>query len=499
MHTIMPVLVVISFVLTLTACETKIETSPTLPIPVVYEFTKVQTATEIFLTATSTTTPQLVPTVIEPLNGKQTLYEIDILLNFYNQLATVSQTTTYTNKTTSEIPEILFIVPPLAYPGSFSLTNLLDSSDETITKYIWEGSNLRIPLAMPLQPNEQVTFKMNYDLRLPAREGTFGLSGRQINLANWYPFIPPFEETSGWIADKMHVVNSFIVGEHLTYEISDFMVNLRFTDRRENMKIAAPTPLSESNGVLHYELPLARTFAMSISDVYVLEELTKDNITIQVYTFIGNEANAGATADLAAKSIALFSQIYSPYPRELFTVVEGEFEHNMEYDGIVFISNGVIQFHNGTSKTNLTMLIPHETSHQWFFSLVGNNQAQEPWLDEAFATYSEALFYQMYYPENLQWWWDNRVDFYDPQGFVNETIYFPNGYVPYRNAIYLQGARFFQRLRDVIGDDAYFAFLKDYVKKHSYKIATGQDFFATLAEHTQADISPVLSDYFKNP
>lgn len=490
------ILIVVLICLMLAACKPMPTTTATLPNPIINELTEAQTTPTLEPTVIPTVEPT--PTPVPPLDGQQTRYVIDMIMNFYNHYASISQNITYTNKTTVAIPEILFIIPPLAYPGSFNLTSLSDGSDKMITNYTWEESNLRIPLASPLQPDEIITFKMSYSLNFPPREGTFGLAGRQINLANWYPFIPPYDENSGWIAEKMHVVNSFIVGEHLVYEISDIVVNLRFTDRRENMEVAAPAPLTESNGVLHYELPLARTFAMSISDVYVLEELIKDDLIIQVYTFIGNETNAAATAEIAAQSIALFSDIYGPYTRQHLTIVEGEFEHNMEYDGLVFISNGVIQFHNGTPKTNLTMLIPHETSHQWFFSLVGNNQAQEPWLDEAFATYSEALYYQMYHPEYLQWWWDNRIDFYDPQGFVNDTIYFPNGYVPYRNAIYLQGARFMQRLRDLIGDDAYFAFLKDYVSSYAYKIAASVDFFATLSKHSQADISPILAEFFRN-
>jgi hypothetical protein len=34
----------------------------------------------------------------------------------------------------------------------------------------------------------------------------------------------------------------------------------------------------------------------------------------------------------------------------------------------------------------------HELGHQWFYSLVGNNQARAPWLDEALATWAQARF-----------------------------------------------------------------------------------------------------------
>ena len=33
---------------------------------------------------------------------------------------------------------------------------------------------------------------------------------------------------------------------------------------------------------------------------------------------------------------------------------------------------------------------PHETAHQWFYSLVGNDQARDPWIDEGLATWAEA-------------------------------------------------------------------------------------------------------------
>jgi len=168
----------------------------------------------------------------------------------------------------------------------------------------------------------------------------------------------------------------------------------------------------------------------------------------------------------------------------------------MEYDGMTFISNGIIQFYDGTPKTNLAMITPHETSHQWFFALVGNDAAMEPWLDEALATYSELLFYERYYPDFLDWWWFSRVFYYEPSGYVNSSIYFAGGHNPYRDAVYLRGALFMQKMRESIGDDAFFAFIKDYTENHAYQIATASDFFETLSTHSDVDLSPILAEYF---
>ena len=40
------------------------------------------------------------------------------------------------------------------------------------------------------------------------------------------------------------------------------------------------------------------------------------------------------------------------------------------------------------------VLIPHETAHQWFYSLVGNDQSRDPWLSEGLATWARTV------PEN---------------------------------------------------------------------------------------------------
>jgi aminopeptidase N len=182
----------------------------------------------------------------------------------------------------------------------------------------------------------------------------------------------------------------------------------------------------------------------------------------------------------------------------MISIVAADFLHNMEMDGMVMISYGVFDFYNKTPKTNLTILTPHEISHQWFYSMVGNDQAKEPWLDEALATYHEVLYYQTYQPDLVQWWWNNRIDGFAPKGYVNSDIYVTGGYPAYRDAVYLRGAQFLQELRDLIGDEAFFAALKDYALTNTYKLASGEDFFAAIARHSQQDLSPLLAKYFRN-
>ena len=52
----------------------------------------------------------------------------------------------------------------------------------------------------------------------------------------------------------------------------------------------------------------------------------------------------------------------------------------------------------------LVRFIVHELGHQWWYGAVGNDQAYEPWVDEALARYGETLYYERLHPSHLGWW-----------------------------------------------------------------------------------------------
>jgi aminopeptidase N len=168
----------------------------------------------------------------------------------------------------------------------------------------------------------------------------------------------------------------------------------------------------------------------------------------------------------------------------------------MEYDGLVFLSHAFYDFYTGDPMSNLTIIAAHEVAHQWFYGLVGNDQALEPWLDEALSTFSEVYFYEQAYPELVDWWWENRITFHDPQGWVDSTIYEPSGFYPYRDAVYLRGAMFLGDLRQIMGDEAFLSFLRDYLTQYRSRQVTGDDFFNLLSTHTSTDISSLIANYF---
>jgi aminopeptidase N len=108
------------------------------------------------------------------------------------------------------------------------------------------------------------------------------------------------------------------------------------------------------------------------------------------------------------------------------------------------------------------------------------------------------LFFEKVEPEALDWWWQIRVNYYEPGGYVNRTIYEPGGYNAYLSSVYLNGAVFMEELRALIGEGAFFAFLQDYAAARADTLTTADDFFSLLQQHTSQDLTPLLDRYFQD-
>lgn len=458
-------------------------------------------------TLTATLPPTLTPSEV-PSNGipspvttspstqiARPFYTIYATINYDAHTVEVDQSIAYPNQTGVPLNDLVLAVEPMLYNKAFYLTKLSVNGSAS-TNYSLVSHRLTIPLSVPLQPNGQVTVVLEYNLNIPVKQkaNTFGWLSYQTNLTDWYPFIVPYDSYTGWI------LHDFMPwGEHLVYDSSDFDVNLRFTDPSSAPIIAAPS-LAESNGEwTRYRLNGARTFVLSMSRQFLVSESAVGTVPVRSYYFAGHEAAGVKMSFVETQVLGLFSPLFAPYPYPVLNVVELEYNDGQEYDGLCFLSSGFYDAYDGTSQGNLVVLGVHEMAHNWWFGLVGNDQATEPWLDESMALYSERIFFEYNNPSLVDWWWQWRVNYFGPYGYVDQSIYEFNSFDEYVDAVYRNGATFLEDLRARIGDQAFYAFLKDYAAQMSYRRATAADFFRILRQHTSKDFSDLIAEYFQNP
>jgi hypothetical protein len=427
-------------------------------------------------------------------------YKISVNMDYGRHHLAVSEQINYTNRSGEPIPNLLLIVEPSRYPATFHLKALTWGDGQAVSSYTTEIGFIHLPLSNPLPPGERVSLTISYELDLPSPDPTyygrpvpFGYSANQTNLVDWYPYLPPYQAGQGWLA---HQAGAF--GEYLVYEDADFEVDLHLSGSSLPLTVAASAPAEPTSDGYRYQFSSARNFAWSVSDQYQVLTAQVGDVTILGYAFPIHATAGAAALQATLEALQVYDKVFSPYPHQTLSLVEADFLDGMEYDGLFFLSKGFYNLYAGTPGEYLIAIAAHETSHQWWYGLVGSDQALEPWLDEALATYSERIYYENTHPEALDWWWAYRVNYYQPAGWVDGSIYNPQGYRAYRDAIYLNGALFLEQLRQQMGDQAFFAFLRDYLAHYSQRIATGADFFNLLKQHTSSDLSGLIAKYFQH-
>ncbi len=448
--------------------------------------------------ATSTEEASPTPTP-EPLRRPQ--YHISADLDYPNQRVMVDERILIGNPAGKILDEITLVVPPNNWWGAFSLQDI--TVDQVpLAEYSLNGVQLNLVLDDPgWHPDETLEIRMQFTLNLPKQNdrpgygpSPFGYTSLQTNLVDWYPMVPPYQEDVGWL-----IHDPWIFGEYLVYPAADFEVTL--TLGTPGLKVAASAAPETEGDPIHYSLSAARNFVFSISPVYQVLEEELQGVMVYGYFFPGYQVAGQAAFETTIQALNLYQDLYGLYQQTSISMVQADFYHGMEYEGLYFQSRGFFDTYNGTEKNYLVTISAHETAHQWWYGQVANDQALEPWLDEALCTFSELAFYENQYPESVDWWWYTRVNYYQPSGRIDRSIYgfqeYVDQYLNYRNATYLQGAKFVAALKEQMGDEEFYLFLQQYGDQYRDQIATREDFFGLLEQFLDLDELPWLGEYFQ--
>ena len=428
-------------------------------------------------------------------------YQIIAELDYYTHQVFVEENILIPHPAQVPLMEILLVVPPNDWLNVFTIQSINWQGDIPVEGYSLDRVRLTIPLEQPWLPGEIKELSIQYKLEIPiqnARAGygpsPFGYTARQINLVDWYPMVPPYQEDGGWV-----VHDPWIFGEYLVYPVANFEVSLELVNSPDLVVAASSIAVQDENKLL-YTLEQGRNFVFSISPDYQVLEQEVNGTTVYGYVFPPYMIPGKAAFDTTVEALTLFSEYFGPYNQSTLSMVQADFDHGMEYEGLYFQSRSFFDLYNGSEQSYLISIAAHETAHQWWYGQVANDQALEPWLDESFCTFSELLYYENLYPDSVSWWWAYRVNYYQPHGVINRSIYdfreFTNQYLEYRNATYLQGAKFLDILRSSMGEDKFSSFIKEYARSYSNQISSGDDFFSTLNNYLDPDSLTWLTEYF---
>ena len=464
---------------TYTASPLPTSTATITPPPPTVAFTSAPAAT---VAVSTTQAPP--PPVTTSSRPNYILYST---LDFKNRTIATDETIRYYNTTGTTLSDLVLSVQPNTYTNAFTL-NAIAQDGTALTSYTLSGQRLSVNLNQPLASGSATTITLSFNIKIPQKASgeVFGYDFNQINLVDWYPFIVPYE--GGWV---LH--DAMPWGEHLVYDAADIELNIK-TDSGVTLAVGASP---EANGEwTRYRMYGARQLALSASNEFIVNETTWGNVTIRSYYFNGYAKGGDDMLIYASEALQTYSTEFAPYPHQSLAIVQSDMDDGQEYDGLVFLATDFYSQYTGSAKSNLTTIGVHEIAHQWWYSLVGSDHAFEPWLDEAMATYSERIFYENNYPANISWWWQFRVNYFKPTGYVDATIYDYGSFRAYTNAVYFQGALFLDDLRELMGYGNYSKFIKTYAMRYANGHATTADFFALAREIVNVNYDNLIAKYF---
>jgi aminopeptidase N len=177
--------------------------------------------------------------------------------------------------------------------------------------------------------------------------------------------------------------------------------------------------------------------------------------------------------------IKCFSKAYGEYPfiNEKYGMVEfGWTSGAMEHQTIT--SMGYLLLSGDGRYENV---VAHELAHQWFGDAVTLKDWKNIWLNEGFATYSEAVWEEYKNGKKAYLDYVKNTDF----GYFSGTVYNPDGFIDDYSVyatVYQKGGWVLHMLRGVLGDEIFYKGIRDYFEKYKYKNATTEDFIAVMEE-----------------
>ncbi len=438
----------------------------------------------------SPTTPIVTPTSAAPAGSNiHPVYAIQGEFDYSSHLLTAHEAISFTNTTRIDLTRLVFGVDqPGEKPGfTIHAISVVGQAEPTVQL---DGGRMEVVLEQPVKAGNGVAMTIDYDLKLTAGGGATGYSDRQANLGDWYPYLAYYDLQQGWL---LHPAGN--AGESQVYPLADFYVQIAI--QQPELVIAASHPIEMDNGEMIFHARHVRNVSWSASPAYQVLQSEEGGVVLKQYVFPEHAEAGRAALETAKQAYTLYTDLFGEIYLAQLSMVEVDAFDGMEYDGLFFLSQDYFAAYTSSPMSYLTMLTAHEVAHQWWYASVGNDQALEPWLDEALCTFSEELFYEQNYPYLVDWWWTFRVTRFSPEGWVNSSIYDHPGFRPYVNAVYLRGAQYLQALDRAMGRDKMRQFLRDYHNAMAGKIATAADFDILLGKSIGSDqLKEIKADYF---
>jgi hypothetical protein len=354
-----------------------------------------------------------------------------------------------------------------------------------------QNTVLRAVLAQPLLPGQSTELTLGFSGQVPVqirRSGRNNKEGVDYSMAQWYPKLAVYDR-HGWHPDPY--VGREFYGDFGTFEVNiglpaTYVVGATGVEVPAIVNEPIPSKGRKANKEVRWWRFVAENvhdFVWAADPEFVHKKVQIPNGPLLQFYHLP-DAKSRKHWDQLAQDAPLFfafmAEKFGPYAYPQFSVIQGG-DGGMEYP------MATLMLAQGDSYEGFLGLFAHETCHAWFHGMLGTNEQAYSWMDEGFATFAEdevmnVLTRKMElnpHTGSLRGYLALRKKGVQEPLTTPADLYDVN--FAYSVASYSMGSLFLVQLRNIVGEDAFWATMRAYYEHWKFKHPEPSDFIR-LAE-----------------
>jgi hypothetical protein len=380
--------------------------------------------------------------------GLRATYDVDATFNWNSRAVSVRTVAQVTNPG-SAVSTVAFNLVPLRQGNANLGAVTVNGSAASATT---PDQTVLVSVGSALGSGDSATIVINYTATMnSSASGERYLFARADGIMAAYRWIP-------WLARETQYSRPS-VGDPWATDISS-SVSVEITTDRVLRFASTGRRVSTSNGGLtqRFTASSVRDFNFTAAPDYLTKSRTVGNTKI---TFYYRAQNATAVLNVAAGSFAHYTnKLGASYS----TLNIGEVGPQSRWPAIE--SPGHFWIPRNVTGGTRSWEVAHETAHQWFYASVGNDQAYEPFADEAVSDFISRDY--------LNQWASSQC----AQGRLDHTVYSIGSCYPW--VVYVQGNLYLRKYRTDVGAADFWQGLRNYYQNNKFGMGGTRELLDTL-------------------
>ena len=402
------------------------------------------------------------------------------------------------------LEEVYFHLFPNLLGGNVTVSGVTVDGQPVEAGYQAQDTIMRVPLATPLAPGEDVVIGMSFDVDVPTEGGSnygvFATIDDVLALAHFYPMVAVYDD-KGWNIDVPPP------NADVTYGDSSFYL-VQISAPSEQILVTSGSQISRSTEgdeqVVLVAAGPTRDFYLASSDRYTVISQQVGETTVNSYGFPEFANQNKQALGYTVGALESMGARMGTYPFTEFDIAPTpNLALGVEYPGATVIRaelyDPTLQFGDIPANALMEGTVAHEVGHQWFYSTVGNDQLNEPWVDESLTQYITYLYFvDTYGQQAAEGFRQSFVDRWDRVNMADIPIGMPAGNydgTEYGAIVYGRGPLFFERLAEEMGQETFDEFLRDYYQRNKWGIVSGADLKSLAEAHCDCDLTPLFAEW----